>query len=130
MEQSTTESSPKSAVVYLDNEDRTVYYLAFDLLLVRASVDKPIRDGVVLIEPGGGVVDTTSSDTRADAYHAVIRSELIRKWLVEGVGPSWQPEVDRERARAEKLALQAGLSEPPGLDGGRIATVILKSDPN
>jgi hypothetical protein len=115
--------APQLTTVYLDDADRTVYYLAFDLLLARAPVLGPIRDGVA-VTGSGTVVERMSSDRRADAYHAHIRSELLRRLA----GTSWQPESELERARAEELAEEAELSEPPGLDRRCFTLVVLKAD--
>lgn len=109
--------------VYLDDADSTLYYLAFDFLLARAPVHGPIRDGVAVIGTWT-VVDRMTSDEGADAYRAIIRSELLRTL----VGSSWQSEIDLERAKADELVQEGGPSKPPGLDSGRIATVVIRVD--
>jgi hypothetical protein len=116
-------ASEAPTAAYLDDADATLYYLAFDLLLARAPVHGPIRDGIAVIGTGT-VVDRMTTDEGADAYHAVIRSELLRKV----VGSSLQSEIDLERAKADELARNAGLSERPGLDSGRITTVVIRAD--
>jgi len=109
--------------VYLDDADGTVYSLASYRLLTRAPVQGPIQDGIAT-NSRETVVDRMSGDEGADAYNAVIRSELLGKL----VGSAWQSEIELERAKAEELSGKAGLSEPPGLSSGRMATIVVRAD--
>ncbi len=122
MTRAAKQPNPKPNPVYLDDADHTAYFLGFDLLLVRAQVRGPIQGGVALIE-GAATVERITSDRSADAYHAVIRTELLRKFGAV----AWQSEIDSEQALAQAFCEESELEDLPSLDRGRIASLIFQS---
>ena len=106
------------AEVLFDARAEAAYYLGFDLLLVRA----PLRDGSVLTAKSR-VVEHDADSREMAARHAAIKATLLEAQF--GADAGWRSTIDQSRSRAEELAVAAGLTEPPALDGTELRVVDL-----
>ena len=106
---------------FIDRDQQQIYYLGFDLLLVKA----PVRNGIAYaIE--GDVVHATPDDPATEARHASIRAALLDSFLRDA--PAWAPEVQAARERAVQLATDAGLRSPPPVPDGEIVILSIEAE--
>ncbi len=108
----------KQQLVFIDDARATLFYLAFDLMLISA----PIRGGVAYV-PEGSVVKPQRDDPAADARNGAVRAALLAESLKDD-GPAWAPTIEEARDRAAQLAADAGMPSPPEAQG-RFAIVAL-----
>jgi hypothetical protein len=109
----------QTSPVLFDEPTDAAYYLAHDLLLVRAPIDGArVRSGPARL------VEADSDDSELAARYAAIKVALLVAMF--GSGEAWRSTIEGARARADELAAAAGLARPPCLQDAQIRNVNLE----